>query len=60
MIPAPLPEWYRLDERMKMRLTKQMVVNEFGRPEVLALVELPVRSPKAGEILVRVEAAGVL
>lgn len=43
-----------------MRLAKQMVVNEFGSPEVLALVESPVPSPKAGEILVRVEAAGVL
>jgi NADPH:quinone reductase len=34
-------------------------ITEYGKPEVLRLGERPVPQPKAGEVLVRVEAAGV-
>jgi NADPH2:quinone reductase len=36
-----------------------IAISEPGEPEVLVPVELPVPSPGAGEILVRVRAAGV-
>jgi NADPH:quinone reductase len=38
---------------------KAIRVHRTGGPEVLALDELPPPSPRAGEVLVRVEAAGV-
>src|SRR5579871_4022300 len=34
-------------------------VNRFGGPEVISLEELPVPEPKEGQLLVRVQAAGV-
>jgi NADPH2:quinone reductase len=43
-----------------MRTAKQVIVSQFGGPHVLQVVDAPVRSPKAGQLLVRVEAAGVL
>src|SRR6185437_6278856 len=38
---------------------KAIQVSEFGGPEVLKLVEIPVPRPEAGQVLVRVRAAGV-
>jgi NADPH2:quinone reductase len=38
---------------------KAIRVNEFGGPEVLKLEEMPVPKPAAGQVLVRVHAAGV-
>ena len=34
-------------------------ISDFGGPDVLTLVERPAPSPRAGEVLIRVEAAGV-
>jgi NADPH:quinone reductase len=36
-----------------------IVVHEFGGPEVLKLEEVPIPKPAAGEVLVRIHAAGV-
>ena len=38
---------------------KAMSVHEFGGPEVLKLEEVPTPKPSAGEVLVRIHAAGV-
>src|SRR6185437_5654049 len=38
---------------------KAIQVSEFGGPEVLKLAEIPVPRPEAGQVLVRVHAAGV-
>lgn len=38
---------------------KAIRVEQFGEPEVMKLVEMPVPSPGAGEVLVRVHAVGV-
>jgi NADPH2:quinone reductase len=38
---------------------KSLQVNVFGGPEVLTVVDVPKPAPKAGEVLVRVAAAGV-
>jgi NADPH:quinone reductase len=38
---------------------KAIVVHEFGGPEVLRLEEIPTPKPAAGEVLVRIHAAGV-
>jgi NADPH2:quinone reductase len=38
---------------------KAIVVHEFGGPEVLKFEEVPTPKPKAGQVLVRVHAAGV-
>ena len=38
---------------------KAIVVHEFGGPEVLRLEEVPTPRPRAGEVLVRIRAAGV-
>lgn len=38
---------------------KAIVYTEFGGPEVLHIVEIPERTPGAGEVAVRIEAAGV-
>jgi NADPH2:quinone reductase len=38
---------------------KAIVVHEFGGPEVLHLEEIPKPSPAAGQVLVRISAAGV-
>lgn len=43
-----------------METAKQVVVHRFGGPEVLELIDSPIPTAHAGEILVRVEAAGVL
>jgi NADPH2:quinone reductase len=38
---------------------KAIVVHEFGEPEVMKIEELPKPEPGAGQVLVRIEAAGV-
>jgi len=38
---------------------KAIVVHEFGGPEVLKLEDVPTPRPAAGQVLVRVRAAGV-
>jgi len=38
---------------------KAILVREFGGPEVLKLEEVPIPKPAAGEVLVRIHAAGV-
>src|SRR5512133_888483 len=38
---------------------KAVVVSEFGAPSVLKLADIPKPEPSRGEVLVRVEAAGV-
>ena len=38
---------------------KAIVVREFGGPEVLKLEEVPTPKPAAGQVLVRIHAAGV-
>jgi hypothetical protein len=38
---------------------KVIQVHEFGGPEVLKIAEVPTPKPSAGEVLVRVHAAGV-
>ncbi len=40
-------------------MTHAIVYSEFGGPDVLRLVELPAVTPAAGDVAVRVEAAGV-
>src|SRR6202044_2087168 len=41
------------------REMKAGVIRQFGGPEVVEIEDLPVPQPKAGEVLVRVVAAGV-
>lgn len=43
-----------------MRLAKQILVHKIGGPEVLRVAEVGLLSPAPGQILVKVEAAGVL
>ena len=38
---------------------KAIRVHEFGGPEVLKVEEVPIPKPSAGEVLVRIHAAGV-
>ena len=38
---------------------KAILVHEFGGPDVLKLEEVPTPKPAAGEVLVRIHAAGV-
>ena len=38
---------------------KAILVREFGSPDVLKLEEMPTPKPAAGEVLVRIHAAGV-
>ena len=38
---------------------KAILVREFGGPEVLKLEEMPIPKPAAGEVLIRIHAAGV-
>ena len=38
---------------------KAIVVHEFGGPEVLKLEDVPTPRPAAGQVLVRIRAAGV-
>ena len=38
---------------------KAIEITEYGAPEVLKLGERPMPEPKAGEVLIRVRAAGV-
>jgi NADPH2:quinone reductase len=40
-------------------MSSAIVYTEFGGPEVLTLVEVPTPEPAAGEVVVRIEAAGV-
>jgi NADPH:quinone reductase len=42
-----------------MKLMKAIVVEQYGGPEVLRLVEQPVPQPAAGQALVRIQAAGL-
>jgi NADPH2:quinone reductase len=39
---------------------KAILVHEFGAPDVLNLAEVPTPKPAAGEVLVRIHAAGVI
>ncbi|BBD96965.1 quinone oxidoreductase [Sphingobium amiense] len=43
-----------------MKPMQQVIVDRFGGPEVLTLVDVEIPKPGPGQILVRVEAAGVL
>lgn len=43
-----------------MKLTQQVIVDRFGGPDVLTLVDVPKPVAGPGQILVRVEASGVL
>lgn len=43
-----------------MRSARQVIVDRFGGPDVLKVVDVSIASPKPGQIMVRVEAAGVL
>jgi NADPH2:quinone reductase len=43
-----------------MRLAQQVIVDKFGGPDVLRVVDVPVLAPAPGQLLVRVKAAGVL
>jgi NADPH2:quinone reductase len=45
--------------RLKELIVKAIVVEELGGPEVLLLRDRPARVPEAGQILVRISAAGV-
>jgi NADPH2:quinone reductase len=38
---------------------KAVQLNRFGGPEVLEIVETPTPAPQPGEVLVRVQAAGI-
>lgn len=38
---------------------KKIVINEYGTPDVLKLVETEIPLPKAGEVIIKVEAIGV-
>lgn len=41
------------------KMMRSIVVSEFGGPEVLVVKEVPVPRPSAGQVLVKIEAAGV-
>ncbi|MDB6145170.1 MAG: hypothetical protein JWP80_4214 [Pseudomonas sp.] len=43
-----------------MKSAQRVIVNRFGGPEVLQIVDVVVPSPGSGQLMVRVEAAGVL
>ncbi|MFT4436538.1 zinc-binding dehydrogenase [Caballeronia sp. 15715] len=43
-----------------MESAKQVIVDRFGGPDVLKVIDVVIPSPGLGQILVRVEAAGVL
>jgi NADPH:quinone reductase len=43
----------------RRRIMKAIRVHEFGSPEVLKLEEIPTPKPAAGQVLVRIHAAGV-
>jgi NADPH2:quinone reductase len=43
-----------------MRSARQVIVDRFGGPDVLKVVDVSIASPRPGQIVVRVEAAGVL
>jgi NADPH2:quinone reductase len=43
-----------------MRSARQVIVDRFGGPDVLKIVDVSIASPRPGQIMVRVEAAGVL
>jgi NADPH:quinone reductase len=38
---------------------QQVQLNRYGSPDELTLIEAPVPQPKAGEVLIKVEAIGV-
>lgn len=38
---------------------KAIIMNQHGGPEVLELVERPVPEPKPGELLIRIQSAGI-
>ncbi|WP_257985944.1 alcohol dehydrogenase catalytic domain-containing protein [Bacillus sp. M6-12] len=40
-------------------LNKRVVINRYGGPEVIEILEEPLRKPGAGEVLIKVESAGV-
>ena len=43
-----------------MRKTmKQVQINQYGTPDVLTLVDAGIPQPKAGEVVIKVEAIGV-
>jgi NADPH:quinone reductase len=43
-----------------MRSARQVIVDRFGGPDVLKVIDVSIASPRSEQILVRVEAAGVL
>ncbi|SEJ95002.1 zinc-binding dehydrogenase [Pseudomonas sp. NFR16] len=43
-----------------MSLSQQVIATSFGSPDVLTLLDLNVPSPRSGQLLIKVEAAGVL
>ena len=40
-------------------LMKSIIVHEYGEPEVMALEDVPIPEPGAGQVLIKIEAAGV-
>ena len=45
---------------MSRRLMQAIQVHQYGGPEELTLEQVPCPDPQAGEVLIRVHAAGVL
>lgn len=43
-----------------MSLSQQVIVTSFGKPDVLTVIDLSAPSPRPGQLLIKVKAAGVL
>jgi NADPH:quinone reductase len=57
--PAPAIAEFRNSITQSGEMMKAIRVHEFGGPEVLRLEEIPIPKPEAGQVLVKVHAAGV-